>query len=169
MVKVWAIQAHQQHQIQEFIKSVYLFLTDFGALPGSTRSRWSQTVTSQVSSSFLSPSLSAFLSKTKFLYFEFYFFLCSIQLNVRVLGWDLKTGAFEKLYKWFHGAHKVGTCSLGTMSPRNLEGLVSNSVMDPILECCPVSWHLWLHLPLWSTGMKWMEKVSLSISVRIIL
>lgn len=29
MVKVWAIQAHQQHQIQEFIKSFYLFLTDF--------------------------------------------------------------------------------------------------------------------------------------------
>ena len=131
MVKVWAIQAHGQHQIQEFIKSFYLVFTDFRALPGSTRSRWPQTVTSQVSNSFLSPSLSTFLSKTKFFYFEFYYFLCSIQLNVRLFGWDLKTGAFEKLHKWFHSAHKLGPCSLGRMSPINLEGPVSNSVMGP--------------------------------------
>lgn len=163
MVKVWAIQAHQQHQIQEFIKSFYLFLTDFRARPGSTWSRWSQTVTSQVSNSFHSPSLFAFLSKTEFLNFEFYFFLCSIQLNVRLLGWDLKTGAFEKLYKWFHT--RLAPIPWVEWVPETWRDWSPILWWYPILECCPVSWPLWLHLPLWSTGMQWMENVSLSPSV----
>lgn len=134
--KSQAIQAHQQHQIQEFIKSFYTFPHRFQALPGSTWSRWSQTVTSQVSNSFRSPSLFAFLSKTEFLNFEFYFFLCSIQLNVRLLGWDLKTGAFEKLYKWFHT--RLAPIPWVEWVPETWRGLVSNSVMGPsarMLSC----------------------------------